>query len=240
MTRWPKELPVLTAEQTRIREEFVKYWHEILPSRYSLIESFNHRYPLQHWLPSPRIERRVLEIGAGLGEHIVYENLSNIDYYALELREEMAARIRERFPQVKTVVGDVQEHLDFPAHYFDRIVAIHVLEHLPNLPAAIKELHRILSPTGRLDVVIPCEGGFAYALARRISAQRIFEKRYKLSYDWFVRSEHVNLPDEILSETGRYFHPDRSRYFPLLIPSVNMNLVIGLRFSPLAVPLNGR
>jgi ubiquinone/menaquinone biosynthesis C-methylase UbiE len=204
-----------------------------------MIESFNHRYPVRQW-PPQKSKRRVLEVGAGLGEHIAYENISNVDYHALELREEMAAYIRKRFPRVKVIVGDVQQHLDFPAHYFDRIVAIHVLEHLPNLPTAIKELHRVLSPAGRLDVVIPCEGGLAYAVARRISAQRIFEKRYKQSYDWFVRSEHINRPDEILRETGRYFRPDRSRYFPLLIPSVNMNLVIGLRFSPLAVPLNGR
>ena len=43
-------------------------------------------------------------------------------------------------------------------------------------------------------VVIPCEGGLAYSLARRISAQRIFEKRYGMSYRFFIESEHINVP----------------------------------------------
>ena len=134
------------------------------------------------------------------------------------------------------MVGDVQKSLSFPAHYFDRVIAIHVLEHLPNLPAALKEIHRVLNPSGRLDVVIPCEGGLAYGLARRISAQRIFEKRYRVPYDWFVRSEHINQAAEILQELHQYFKRENSRYFPLLLPSVNFNLAIGLKLARLPVP----
>jgi SAM-dependent methyltransferase len=233
MSAWPKQLPVLTPEQERIRDDFMKHWHEVLPARYGAIESFNHRYPLREWKGAAKENPRVLEIGAGLGEHILYEDLTGVDYYALELREEMAARIRDRFPQVKTAVGDIQRHLDFPDRHFQRIIAIHVLEHLPNLPLALKEIHRLLSPSGRFDVVIPCEGGLAYTMARRISAQRIFEKRYNMSYDWFVKSEHVNRPHEILAELGHYFQLDHSRYFPFILPSIAMNLVIGLRLSPL-------
>ena len=53
--------------------------------------------------------------------------------------------------------------------------------------------------------MIPCEGGLAYSLARRVSAQRIFEKRYGMSYRCFIESEHINVPREILEECGRYF-----------------------------------
>ena len=42
----------------------------------------------------------------------------------------------------------------------------------------------------------------AYSLARRVSAQRIFERRYQMSYDWFVASEHINVPREIVEECG--------------------------------------
>jgi SAM-dependent methyltransferase len=232
MTQWPKQRFALTPEQARVREDFVKHWHEVLPNRYGAIEAFNHRYPLKGLRTPPPQGYRVLEIGPGLGEHIEYERLAGVQYHALELREEMAVRIRERFPAVKTVVGDIQNTLDFPDNHFDRVVAIHVLEHLPNLPAALKEIHRVLRSSGRFDVVIPCEGGLAYTLARRISAQRIFEKRYQMPYDWFVRSEHINLPHEILDELAQYFHRDRSRYFPFLIPWTTANLVIGLLLSP--------
>ena len=85
-TKWPKQLLVLTDEQRRIKDDFMKHWHEVLPRRYGIIEKFNHGY-------SARRHRngRILEIGAGLGEHIEYEDLTGVEYYALEMRENMAA-----------------------------------------------------------------------------------------------------------------------------------------------------
>jgi len=228
--KWPKRLLELTAEQHRIKDDFMKYWHEVLPKRYGIIERFNHGYPVKQAVR----KGRVLEIGAGLGEHIEYEDLEGNEYYALEMRPEMALRIAERFPLVQMITGDCQQRLDFPGRHFDRILAIHVLEHLPALPAAIDEVHRLLRPDGQFCVVIPCEGGLAYSLARRISARRLFEKRYKMSYDWFIQTEHINVPSEILAELERRFTVVNHSYFPLLVPSVEMNLVIGLTLAPQA------
>ena len=56
-------------------------------------------------------------------------------------------------------------------------MAIHVLEHLPNLPKALTEVHRSIKKTGTFQVVIPFERGFAYQIAREISAKRIFQSR---------------------------------------------------------------
>ena len=78
------------------------------------------------------------------------------------------------------------------------MLAIHVLEHLPNLPAALEEIARVLRPSGRFAFVIPCEGGLLYSLGRRFTVKRMFEKRYGVSYDWHIKSEHLNIPKEIL------------------------------------------
>ena len=107
-----------------------------------------------------------------------------------------------------------------------------MLEHLPNLPAAVAEIHRLLKPGGRFVVVIPCEGGLAYSLARRVSAQRVFEKRYGMSYRWCIESEHINVPSEIIEECRPYFEITRRRYFPLRVPLTAPNLVIGLELAP--------
>ncbi len=230
---WPKAIPELTPEQKVISDDFMRYWHEVLPKRYGVLERFNHSYPVRH---APGNFLRTLEIGAGLGEHLAYERLSpeqEINYTALELRENMAERIRERFPRVKTSVGDCQDRLPFPDGCFDRVLAVHVLEHLPNLPGAVREVHRLCDPErGLLSVVIPCEGGLAYGLARKISAQRLFEKRYKQSYEWFIRREHINRPQEIMTELGEYFETVHRSWFPLGMPSVNLNLCIGLTLRP--------
>jgi SAM-dependent methyltransferase len=232
-TIWPKTFPPLTAAQEAIRDDFVKQWHEILPRRFGVIERFNHTYPVR---TAPPDFRRTLEIGAGLGEHLRYERLTleqEANYYALELRQTMSAEIRRRFPRVHTVTADCQQRLPFADGYFDRILAIHVLEHLPNLPAAVSELHRVCDKQrGILSVVIPCEGGLAYALARKVSAQRAFEKCYKQSYRWFIEREHVNQPYEIVGELRRHFDVIDRQYFPLYVPAVFCNLVIGLTFKP--------
>src|SRR5690348_14927519 len=135
----------------------------------------------------------------------------------------MAAILRERHPAVATVTADCQEPMPFADASFDRVLAIHVLEHLPNLPAALAEIRRLLKPSGRFVVVIPCEGGLAYSLARRISAQRIFERRYGMSYDWFIASEHINVPAEIVDECATHFRVVRRRHFPLIVPLTALN-----------------
>ena len=115
----------------------------------------------------------------------------------------------------------------YEAETFDRVLAVHVLEHLPNLPGCLNELNRVLKPGGIFSVVLPCDPGLAYAIARKMSAERIFKKRYGLSYEWFIRREHINSPPEILQLLDeRFIELDRA-YFPLHLPVANLNLCIG-------------
>jgi len=223
--KWPKYVPPLKGEQVAIRDDFMKYWLTILPKKYGIIETFNHGYAAKKgFFPGCR----TLEIGAGLGEHLAYENLSEQDYTVNELREELAAEIRRKYPSVTALIGDCQKRIPAEDNAFDRILVIHVLEHLPDLPSALREIHRVLRPNGKLVVVLPCEGGLAYTLARRISAQRIFEQRYHQSYDWLIAIEHINRPDELFAELESLFSIEERTYYPLRIPSISLNLVIGV------------
>jgi SAM-dependent methyltransferase len=235
---WPKIFPPLTVEQENIRDEFMKLWHEILPRRFGAIDRFNHRFCVKN---RPSQFRTTLEIGAGLGEHLEYEQLTpeqEANYYALELRPNMSVEIMRRFPKVKTITGDCQKKLPFEDNFFDRVLAIHVLEHLPNLPAAIREAYRVCNKDhGRLYVLIPCEGSFAYRQARRVSTERIFWKRYRQPYKWLIEREHINLPHEVDAELAPYFKVISRSFFPFRIPFLFCNLVIGLTLEPLKQPL---
>jgi SAM-dependent methyltransferase len=224
--RWPKDLPPLTSEQRRISDDFVKHWHEVLPRRYSLVERFNHTYPVK--AAPVTLGWRTLEIGAGLGEHLKYEDLAVQEYHCVEIRQNMADAIVERYPGVSAIVADCQRRLPYEDGYFDRIIAVHVLEHLPDLPAAVAETHRVLKPDGVFALVIPCDPGFAYEMARKISAERIFRKRYRQAYKWFVRREHINSPAEIEDVLASKFRVDNRKYFPVRVPLVHLNLCVGM------------
>ncbi len=234
--KWPKRLAPLTEEQKQISDDFMKYWHEVLPRRYGLVDEFNHRYGVKN---RPKDFVRTLEIGAGIGEHLKYEVLTPeqiSNYVAVDIRANMVAEISKIFPQIKAIIGDCQQRLDFDDGYFDRIIVIHVLEHLPDLPAAIREMHRLCNKTkGMLSIVIPCEGSLAYSLARKISAQHIFEKRYSQSYRWLIEREHLNRPREIFEELRPFFRMVHSQYFPIPLKFEWCNLCIGATF----VPTNG-
>ena len=86
---WPKVIPPLTPQQQEISNDFMKYWHEVLPKRYGVVERFNHNYPVRVAAPD---FQRTLEIGAGLGEHLLYEQLTpeqEGNYYAVEVMKRL-------------------------------------------------------------------------------------------------------------------------------------------------------
>ena len=68
---WPKRLPTFSKDEQRVRDAFMARWLEYLPRRGGFVERFNHGYPLRGGANA----RRTLEIGAGLGAHIEFEDL---------------------------------------------------------------------------------------------------------------------------------------------------------------------
>jgi SAM-dependent methyltransferase len=231
---WPKVPPVLTPLQLDAREKYMMLWHQELPKKYGIVEDFNHGFiaalPIQKgW--------KTLEIGAGLGSHIPYEDLSTQDYHCLEYREEFCKEIRKILPLDQVWCGDIQAPDSWPSRNsvqsFDRIIAIHVLEHLVNLPVALGEIQKLLKPQGVLDIVVPCEGGLAHTFARKISAERLFLKNFKMDFAPIHLNEHVNSFDEVYELVQKRFEIVSSNYFPLRVPFQNMNICVGFRLRQL-------
>jgi SAM-dependent methyltransferase len=227
--KWPKELPPLSAEQQHISDDFMAYWLSVLPQNYGVVERFNHGYVLKSLDHFPRdCKIRTLEIGSGIGAHIGYEPLDRQEYHCVDLREPLVQKIRESYPSVTATVADCQKELSYGDGYFDRAVAVHVLEHLPDLPKAIDEIYRVLVPGGVFAIVYPCDPGLAYEIARKISAERLFRSRYRMPYRWLVRQEHINAPGEIEFLIREKFNIIDKTFFPLRLPIKNVNLCIGV------------
>jgi ubiquinone/menaquinone biosynthesis C-methylase UbiE len=98
---------------------------------------------------------RLLDIACGLGylaDQAVKRGLvaSGIDISAVALR-----RARQEFPQVDCFVLGDAERLPWPDGYFDYAVNLGSLEHFINPGQAVREMVRVLHPTGRAAVLVP-------------------------------------------------------------------------------------
>ena len=228
---FPKKIPKLTSEQKLIKDDFMEHWLKVLRKKYGIVDKFNHNTVVKSM---PKNFLKTLEIGAGIGEHLNYEKLNDNqknNYYAMDIRENLLKIISKEHPMVNTILGDCEKKINFENNFFDRVIAIHILEHLPNLPIAINEVSRVLKSSGLFQIVIPCEGSLAYTLARKISAKRIFEKKYKTSYDWYIKSEHVNYPLEIINELMKKFTINKKTYFPIPLSFEFCNLCIAINLQ---------
>ena len=225
---WPKVPPPLSDEQKIAREKYMKLWHELLPKRYGAIEKFNHGYPASLFV---KPGSRTLEIGAGLGSHLEYEDLSRQEYHCLEYREEFCAELKRRYPTAQVHCADIQSRQMWNDKFFDRIVAIHVLEHLRDLPKALFEIERLLKDDGVFDVVIPCEGGLAHTTARKISAERLFKKNFHMDFTPIHKNEHVSTYFEIVDLLKERFQFERRSFFPLKLALPNLNFCAGFRLK---------
>jgi SAM-dependent methyltransferase len=227
--KWPKRRPALTPEQRRIFSDWYAHWLPILNGKFGLVTNFNHSFAARGAVP----DLRILELGVGEGHPNGPQCLSG--YFALDLVPELAQRAAREYGHNRIVVADAEAGVPFADSSFDRVIAVHVLEHLANLPATIEEVWRVLKPQGRFVVVIPCEGGLAYSLGRNLSVRRIFRRRFglnsALSYSEMIHWDHINTAREVLGELRTRFLVRHSRFFPLLVPLVDTNLCIGLELS---------
>lgn len=232
-TKWPKKIPEFSDEQKRIKDEFVQKWLETLPKKFGAVEVFNQNYPAHMFKKDKKRKKhwKTLELGGGIGSHVPFEDLNCQEYMILELRQNIVDALAVKHPEVKGILGDCQKKYAEKGT-LDRIIAIHVLEHLPDLPEALKQMRYALKEDGVAHIVIPCEGSLAYSMCRKISAERLFHKLYHMDYTWFIKSEHINLPYEIIEEINKYFDIRYKRYFPVPLPFLFCNIAIGMTLYP--------
>jgi SAM-dependent methyltransferase len=96
---------------------------------------------------------RVLEIGSGSGPNFPYYPDGVTELVSVEPEENLRAKAveaaRSARPPIR-VVDAVAERLPFEDESFDAAVAVLVLCSVPDQPAALAELHRVVRPGGEL------------------------------------------------------------------------------------------
>ena len=133
------------------------------------------------WLARQRARRllrlksqgTVLDVGCGRGQMLAELRAAGWDVQGVELNEEAARYAREVLDLPVTVAPfDAGQYRD---QQFDAVILWHVLEHIPDAPAALEGIARIVKPGGLLWVALPNLASWQAAWTR---------------YAWF----HLDLP----------------------------------------------
>ena len=124
-----------------------------------LVPRVNHAPEDLHRILQPRSGERILEIGPGIGIHALAVALSlapNGTLDVLDVQQEMLDDVMRRasglaITHITAKQGDAQK-LPYPDGAFDGAYLVGVLGEIPDGRAALRELRRVLKPSGRLVV----------------------------------------------------------------------------------------
>lgn len=167
---------------------------------------------------------RIIELGAGNGEHLPQVRSEYGTYFATDLRLAPLKKLAG-IPNLQIAKIDI-EKIGYPDKYFARTIVSCVLAHVANPIEAISEIHRVTKPSGYITIYLPCEPGILLRLTRKLTT---IPKNKKLGIDdpYFHhfqehRNYYLSLNHYIKSE----FMEDRIRtkYYPFQFLTWNFNL----------------
>jgi 2-polyprenyl-3-methyl-5-hydroxy-6-metoxy-1,4-benzoquinol methylase len=90
---------------------------------------------------------RLLEMGCGLG-HLLQLLQDDFDCVGIDLIDYSIEQTRINAPKAEAHQMDVAEIDQFESGSFSVIVALHLVEHLPDPPQTIRQVNRLLKPGG--------------------------------------------------------------------------------------------
>lgn len=175
------------------------------------VEHFAHK----HVAERAQGGQRVLEIGVGGGEHLVYRHSTTGSerYVGLDLSPAYAEICRAKFG-IEVVVGDAAA-MPFADASFDCVIAMSVLEHVERLDTVLGEIARVLQPGGRMLAAIPTNGSLAVNAFKTIVTYPTLRRRGIRRADLVWHHLNVNCFRRVQSEVMRRFEVERQTAKPV-------------------------
>lgn len=186
-----------------------------------------------HWLLEKPFNKdlyfdRVLEVGAGSGHHLPFVRHGYGEYVMTDANDAMLKIAEEKYKKKildHSLVLQWQDatSLQFPDNAFDRLIATHVLEHLPNPVAVLGEWNRVVKPGGTISIVLPCDPGFLWRFGRMLGPRRNAIK-LGIEYDYLQSAEHINSIYNLVVFIQYHFENISESWYPARLPYPDLNL----------------
>jgi SAM-dependent methyltransferase len=189
------------------------------------VNNAGHRI-VEQWFSQEDHISSVLEVGAGTGYHLSFVRHRFDSYVMTDLSPGLLRLAQEKNGDSSNLSYEVQDatKLGYDSGTFDRLISIYNLEHLLEPHKVMKEWKRVLRPGGILSIAIPLDGGIAWRLGRYLTTRRSFA-REGLDLDYIIAREHINPSYNLISLIRHYFDDRHEQWYPMKIPSVDVNLV---------------
>lgn len=134
---------------------------------FQIIHNASHK-KIRSWLREYNTDGWTCDIGCGQGYHWDFFEGNFDRLIGVDIRLESLRKIRERHTGGILIQADITK-LPFKDGVFDQIISIYALEHIYYLDDAINEMTRILPSRGLAYIGLPCKGGLAWNLGRKLT-----------------------------------------------------------------------
>src|SRR4051812_25893803 len=136
-------------------------------------------------LLGPLQGKRILDVGAGLGESSVYFALRGANVTCTDLSPAMldcAARLAHRHGVALTTVMSSGENLGVPSNEFDMVYVANVIHHVTDKATLFGQLHRALKPGGMFVSIDPLAYNPVIELYRHMATEVRTEDEAPLTF----------------------------------------------------------
>ncbi|MDQ3187343.1 MAG: class I SAM-dependent methyltransferase [Pseudomonadota bacterium] len=181
--------------------------------------------------------KQVLEIGPGDINHIDCWRGAPAHYVIADIQQAMldvsSNKLTARgIPHESRLIARADRGLlPFEDAQFDVVVSFYSLEHLYPLDRYVDGMLRVLKPGGILIGAIPAEGGIGWGLGRFLTTRRWFKKHTTINPDKLICWEHPNFAEDVLMTLDRKLARRYLGFWPLAVPSIDLNLVIKFAYA---------
>ncbi len=169
---------------------------------------------------------KVLEVGAGAGQHLRFVEKTYAKYVMADINPSLLLKNNResKLAKVEYKVADVH-HLPFKQGSFDRVISTCLLHHLNDTEKALNEIKRVTKNGGLVSIYLSCDPGILNRFLRRLLLMPKAKKLGFSEYVVFIAREHRNHFQSIKVLIQEVFKGQKIqlKYYPFGIKSWNLN-----------------